>query len=367
MADRLQKLYGLLEAAELDAIALIPGSNFRYLTGSVHHLMERPLVLIVPLKGEPVIIIPKLEEELFTSHGFSAKLFPWEDGEGYEGAFQNALAEVALNGRKLGVEGLLMRFFESETLRRVAPEVQLVNADGPLSKYRLQKEATELAHHRKAIQLSEEALRRTIAQVRVGQTEQEIEGILLNHINAVGGQGLAFTPIVLAGDNSARPHGHARSDYPIQHGDPLLFDFGTTWEGYNADITRTFFVGAVSDEHRNVYETVQRANAVGREACRTGVIAEDVDTLTKQVLVDSGYEQYILSRTGHGLGLDVHEWPNIMQGDKTSLAPGMLFTIEPGLYIPGSIGVRIEDNVVITEDGADSLTTFPRDLTIIGG
>jgi Xaa-Pro dipeptidase len=366
MSHRLDKLYAIMEEAQLDAIALVPGSNFRYLTDSSHHLMERPLLLMVPLKGKPVVVIPQLEADLFTSHGFDAKLFPWNDSEGYENAFHKALGELNLAGKKMGVEGLKMRFFEAEILRRIAPQLGIVNADTPLSKLRIHKDADEIAKHRKAIELSEEALRRTLQEVRVGQTEMEIQNRLVAHLNAVGGQSMSFDPIVLAADNSAMPHGHARSDYAIQVGDPLLFDFGTTWEGYLADITRTFFVQQVSDQHRKVYEAVLAANTTGREACKPGAVAAAVDELTRQALVDAGFEHLIAHRTGHGLGMDAHEWPNIAKTDETVLEPGMFFTIEPGLYEAGSIGVRIEDNVVVTENGAESLTTFPRELSLVG-
>jgi len=366
MTPRLEKLYQAMQSHQLDAVAIIPGSNMRYLTGAVHVLMERPQLLLIPQSGTPAAIIPNFEVELFMSHGFGAEVFEWHDADGYMGAFSAALQKLGLKNKRLGVEGQRMRFFEAEALRRAEPSLQLVDAHSIIGQMRLHKDAEEIAALRQAIQLSEEALRQTLAVVKVGMTELEITNILVANMNAVGGQGLSFDPIVLANDNSARPHGVPRGDYAIQSGDPLLFDFGTTYEGYHADITRTFFVGEPRAEHRAIYEAVRVANQVGREVVKAGVTADYVDTTTLKALADAGYEALITHKTGHGLGLDIHEDPYIMRGNPQVLEPGMVFTVEPGLYQSGSIGVRIEDNVVVTQNGAESLTTFPRELTIIG-
>ncbi len=197
-------------------------------------------------------------------------------------------------------------------------------------------------------------------------TEKAVEAILLGQLFAHGADGLAFSPIVAAGDNSAKPHAHARADYQIKAGDALLFDFGGSYHGYSADITRTFFVGHVSEHDRAFYETVLAANAKGREVSRAGMTAHDVDDAVQKVLEQSQFAAFRVHKTGHGLGLDVHEAPQIMRGSGDVLEPGMVFTIEPGLYRDGEAGVRIEDDVVVTETGIDCLTSFPRDLRIIG-
>lgn len=364
--QRLERLRRVITEQGLDAAALIPGSNFRYLTGSVHYVMERPLVLLVPRQGRPVVIIPTIEIELFTSHGFDAELFAWADGQGYADAFDAACSALGLAGKRVGVEGQLMRFFEAEAIKAGAPGAQVIDAHGAISSIRLRKDAEEVAALRHAIQISEQALGRTLEEVSIGMTEREILNKLVAYMTEFGGEGLSFDPIVLAGDNSARPHGKVRSDYAVQSGDPLLFDFGATIDGYNADITRTVFVGTVSDEHRALYDAVQAANARGRETARPGILTGQVDSQTAQVLRDSGFGDLILHRTGHGLGLDVHEAPFIVASNVDPLEPGMIFTIEPGLYQAGSVGIRIEDNVVITENGCESLSTFPRDLMIVG-
>ena len=169
----------------------------------------------------------------------------------------------------------------------------------------------------------------------------------------------------MASDNSALPHGHSRKDYRIQGGDCLLFDFGATVNGYHSDITRTFFVKSVSDEQKNIYETVRKANQVGLDISKPGLSLHELDDTVLNTLADSDYAEFIVHKTGHGLGLDVHEDPYVMRKNHDLLEEGMVITIEPGLYKKGSLGVRIEDDVVITNDGCKSLTTFPKELTII--
>jgi Xaa-Pro aminopeptidase len=154
-------------------------------------------------------------------------------------------------------------------------------------------------------------------------------------------------------------------DTPLRPGEVLLIDFGTIYKGYVSDITRTFFVGEPSGKARAVYEAVRAANEAGRQAARPGITAEDVDRVTGDVMRTAGFGEYIVHRTGHGLGIDIHEHPNIVAGNKRPLEAGMVFTVEPGLYIPGELGVRIEDNVAVTVDGAESLTRFPRELTVL--
>lgn len=362
---RLDTMQRLIEQADLDAIALIPGANLQYLTGVEFHLMERPLVAFFLPDRDPVAVVPALEQDRLLNSGLPFKLFPWSDSDGYQGAFEAAADELRLDGKRIGVEELRMRMLESELIRRHIPDVQLVLAGNTLAGLRLRKDATAIAAIREAIAISEDALRATIEQVRPGMTERAIAGILAVEQLRRGGGRLPFDTIVLAGPNSALPHGEP-GDRVVAEGEPLLFDFGTTVRGWASDITRTFSVGEPSPRLKEVYEVVQAANAAGRAASGPGVPAQEVDRITRQVIESAGFGKYFTHRTGHGLGLEAHEGPNIVEGNHHPLEPGNVFTIEPGIYIPGEVGVRIEDNMVITEDGAESLTTFPRDLMIIG-
>lgn len=364
----LSPVHAILARTGLDAIVLVPGANFRRVFAKDFHQMERPLQVIVPRDGDAVAIVPNLEMGSFTPIGFQGQVFDWRDEAGYMGAFEaagKALPQLRA-GTRIGVEGQRMRVFDLFALQKVLPGAEFVDAHAEISALRLHKTADEIALQKKAIAISEAALEATLQDIRVGMTESEIESILLRNLFSNGADGLAFAPIVAAGDNAAKPHAHARPDYAIKPGDALLFDFGGSYQGYHADITRTFFVKEVSDFDRAFYETVLAANAKGREVSRPGITASGVDDAVQVVLEQSQFAQYRRHKTGHGLGLDVHEAPQIMRGNHQVLEPGMVFTIEPGLYRAGEAGVRIEDDVVVTEHGIECLTTFPRDLRLVG-
>lgn len=197
-------------------------------------------------------------------------------------------------------------------------------------------------------------------------SEAEIQGLLKMRMLANGADGFAFDPLVLAGGNAANPHG-VPGERPLAAGEPLLIDFGAHLGGYNADITRTFFCEHASDQHARIYETVLAANTKGRAVACPDLTAHDLNETVTGVLAASPFADLIVHKTGHGLGLDVHEAPQVMIGNHVPLVAGTILTIEPGLYRPGEIGVRIEDDVLIEADGCRSLTSFPRELSIVGG
>jgi Xaa-Pro dipeptidase len=230
---------------------------------------------------------------------------------------------------------------------------------------RLLKDDQEIELLRHAVKIAESALTNTIKFVSVNKTEIEIKNFLIQQLYQFGAENIAFDPIVLAAENSALPHGHSRNDYRIKKGDCLLFDFGATIKGYHSDITRTFFVGSVLDEYRNIYTAVLKANEIGKKISKPKLTLHDLDDQVLNSLSDSGYENLIVHKTGHGLGMDVHEDPYVMRNNQETLESGMVITIEPGLYKQGNLGVRIEDNVLITDIGSESLTSFSRDLTVI--
>jgi Xaa-Pro dipeptidase len=196
-------------------------------------------------------------------------------------------------------------------------------------------------------------------------TEKHIAAILTKLQLEEGADSIAFGPIVSAGPNAASPHA-IPTERPLQKGDLLVIDWGCYVNGYPSDITRTFAVGEIEEKLRHVYETVKLANEQGVLASGPDATGDDVDTAAREVIEDSGYGEFFIHRTGHGLGLEVHEPPFMMSGNDTLLVPGNVFTVEPGIYLPGKAGVRIEDDILVTEDGYRSLTTFPRDLITVG-
>jgi Xaa-Pro aminopeptidase len=349
----------------LDAIALVPGSNFRQIYRKSFYQNERSLVVLLQCEGPSLAVVPALEAASFDLLGFDGEVFHWRDNDGAGAAFA-ALADHC-SPQRIGVEGQTMRVMEHHGLKLAFPDAEIIDMHKAISSaLRLNKADEDIALMRRAIAISEDALKRTLGEVEIGQSETEIESLLLKNLFAAGAEGMAFAPIVAAADNSYRPHAKARADYRIKAGDALLFDFGASFGGYMADITRTVFVGHCPDEARAVYDTVLAANSAGREAARPGITAHDLDDIVLSVLEASPYSNFVRTKTGHGLGRDVHEDPYIMRGNHQALEPGMVFTIEPGLYLPDKFGVRIEDDVQITGIGAESLTNFEREVVVVG-
>jgi Xaa-Pro dipeptidase len=201
--------------------------------------------------------------------------------------------------------------------------------------------------------------------ILMNTAEKQIAALLRQELFNLGADSIAFGPIVSGGPNSASPHA-APTDRPLQAGDLLVIDWGCYKDGYPSDITRTFAVGDIEPELQRIYQTVKLANEQGKLTARPGVTGEAVDRAARDVIEDAGYGDYFIHRTGHGLGLEIHEPPDMVAGNTQPLAPGNVFTVEPGIYVTGRGGVRIEDNVVITADGSRSLTTYSRELIKVG-
>jgi len=361
-AGRIARLREIMDANTLDAMALIPGATFRYLTGGVFHVMERPTVLFLPRQGRPVVVLPDLEAESWAGLGFDAEVLRWRDEEGYAGAF--ARTAKSISPRRVGVEGLSMRVVEMNALKTAFPGAEFVDAQTLTLGMRAVKEAGEAEFLRKAVTMAETALAATLAEIRIGMSEREIQRMMLLNMLKQPVQGPVSPPLVLAGPTSAQPHGHA-GDYRIKSGDALLFDFGVGAGGYRSDITRTVFIHDVSADDRAFYDCVLAANMLGREIARPGLTAHALDDAVRGHLEASVYAPYVVHKTGHGLGLEVHEAPQVMRGNHAELAAGNVITIEPGLYWPGKLGVRIEDDVLITPSGCESLSSSPRELVVI--
>jgi Xaa-Pro dipeptidase len=366
-ADRLTRLQSALQERGIDWLALLPGPNLRYLTGLDFHLSERPLVMFVPPEGAPVLALPSLELPKFRRLGpFEAETFTYEDVDGPESAFMSAVAALP-EAYRIAVEHLRMRVLEFNLIRRRVPNVIVVDAGPLMDILRLYKDEAEVAQQRAAVRMTEDALAAVAEEIQPGMTEHQIAGMLRIALIEQGGGEAAFSPIVLSGPNAALPHG-GPGERAVAAGEVLLIDFGTTSGGYVADLTRTFAVGrALEGRDRDVYEAVRAANAAGRAAAKPGVAAGEVDRAARQVMIDAGFGDAFIHRTGHGIGLEVHEGPYIVPGGETTLEPGMTFTVEPGAYLPGEIGVRIEDDMLVTPEGAESMTRYPREMTVLGG
>jgi Xaa-Pro dipeptidase len=259
-----------------------------------------------------------------------------------------------------------MRLLEFRHVKAGAPEADFPDASDVVSRLRVRKDADEIAAIRKAVKVAQSALEATLPLLKVGMSEKELAAELVVQLLRNGSQSeMPFAPIVSGGPNSANPHA-SPSERRLQPGDLLVVDWGACVDGYISDLTRTFAVREVEAEYCKIHQIVLEANAAGRAAAKPGVPCANVDKAAREVIEKAGYGLYFTHRTGHGIGMEGHEEP-YMRGDNMQLLePGMAFTVEPGIYLPGSNGVRIEDNVVITEDGAECLSYMLRELRVVG-
>jgi Xaa-Pro dipeptidase len=362
MATRHELLIDAMRAAGLDTLALVPGANLTYMLGLTIHSSERLAVALLGVDGAVRIVLPALEQPRAESEArLPARFYPWSDAEGYARALSSAAADAVLSGR-VGVEYTTTRVFELRALEAVA-RIETVDADPVLASLRMSKDADELRAMRKAVKVVEAALQKAIAAIRPGVTETEIAAVWESAMQEEGAQP-SFTTIVASGPNSANPH-HTAGERRIQRGDLVILDGGARVDGYCSDITRTVAVGELSEEGQAIYELVLQANRAGFAAVRPEASGADIDAAARKVIEEGGYGQYFVHRTGHGLGIEIHEPPYLHSAEEEPLPEGSTFTVEPGIYVPGIGGVRIEDNVVLTHTGGECLTSFPRELQIL--
>nr|WP_290666983.1 Xaa-Pro peptidase family protein [Ardenticatena sp.] len=356
---RLHRLQAAIADADFDLVALVPGANLTYAASVALHRSERLHMLCIPAEGEAVVIAPALEAPAWD--GLPVRVFTWRDEDGPSSLLRDVINLYGWESARWAIEFNNMHYGEAETIRHAAPRARFVPAEPLLTRLRMRKDADEIAHLRDAIRITEAALQRAVEAVAPGVTERDVANILRMAFFELGSEGLAFEPLVVAGARSAHPHAHA-SERAMQPGDVVIIDCGGVAHGYHGDITRCLALDPVPDMIQRMYDVCRRAADAGRAAVRPGIPAEDVDRAARRVIEEAGFGAYFIHRTGHGLGLDIHEPPYIVEGNQAPLEPGMVFTVEPGIYIPDVGGVRVEDVVVVTENGADVLTTYPRDL-----
>jgi len=366
LTSRFSRLDKLIASSKLDAIVLNPGPTLTYLTGLHFHLMERPTILFYKPGAQPLLILPELEAGKLAGISMPVTACTYgDDPSAWQKMFNQAFEKV--NGKRLtiGVEPVRLRFLEMEYLQKAVPDAKFIPAEETIGGLRLQKEAVEIASMREAVRIAQTALKATLPMLKPGVSEQQIASELIIQMYKAGSAAdLPFTPIVASGPNSANPHA-VPTERKLKRGDLVVIDWGAGYGDLFSDLTRTFGIGDVSSELMAIYEAVIAANAAGRAAGKPGLQAGEVDAAARSEIVKAGFGKFFTHRTGHGLGMEAHEEPFIFGENKLLLAEGMVYTVEPGVYLPGKGGVRIEDNTVVTPSGSESLSDFPRELQIL--
>ncbi len=348
-------------AAGLDALLVTPGPDLRYLTGYDAMPMERLTCLVLPADGEPVLVVPMLERPAAEASGIGDAVDIRDWSETADPV--SLVAGLLPDARRVGLNDQMwaekvLRF------RAAMPGAEQVAAGPVLSELRVRKAPDEVDALREAGAAIDRVHARMADWLRPGRTEREVGRDISDAIVAEGHVRVDFV-IVAAGANSASAH-HETGDRVIQPGDPVVVDIGgTTESGYRSDSTRTYAVGEPPAEFGTAYDVLLRAQMAACDQARPGVTAESVDAAARDVLTEAGLGPYFVHRTGHGIGLETHEEPYIVAGNLTALEPGMTFSVEPGFYLPGRFGARIEDIVVVTEDGTERLNQRPRELAIL--
>lgn len=339
--------------------ALVPGPNFFYLTGLRMGLSERVTMAVFSVEGEDFVICPKLEAEKIKRMTGIEKIYSWTDEEGPKGAAALAFKESNLQNRVLGLEYGITRLLEWDLIvKSLDGKVEIKASDEILSNMRAVKDEEEIALMEKAVICVEEALEAAQGMMKPGVTENEVAALLEATIRKFGGSGGGS---VISGERGCLPHA-ITSDKELEKGDAVIIDIVAKYQGYTADITRTFAIGKLPAELEKIYHIVYEAQAYARAQSKPGMTGEELDALARDKITEAGYGEYFIHRTGHGLGLETHEVPYVVKGNKKPFVVGNAFTIEPGIYVPGLGGVRIEDDAIMIPNGVKIITTYPREL-----
>jgi len=354
---RIEKLRRKMKAEGIDGMLVRAYHTLRYLTGysgsnGLLILTQDDALFLTDFRYKT-----QIEEEL--PEGLR-RLVPQKD-------IFSVLPELDIvkNIKQLAFEEEYTPYSLYRRVKEMLNSCELVPVSGWVEQFSAIKEKEEIKLIKKAIEISEKALSEVLNGFCIGQTELELAAELEYQMKRLGGEKVAFDTIVVSGERGALVHG-APSDKKIKHGEFLTIDFGTFYRGYASDITRTFAVGELDDEQRDVYNVVRDAAYRAMDAARPGMKANELDAVARDYIREAGYGDYFGHGLGHGLGLLIHEEPRISQRVEEELKANMVFTVEPGIYIPGRFGVRIENDVLLTEDGAKKLTSFPDELLTIG-
>lgn len=345
-----------MQSHQLDAVVIASPANLYCFSGLWIETGERATALVVKATGQPTLVI----HEMFRAEAAAAQaeLAVWRDGT----SPYLTLSELLADASSVAVDGAWPSRHVLEIIRLRGDRPAPIDADPLVSAVRVRKDGDELRVLLRASAMADQVVEQIRSAIVPGVTEAELAQTLADLWRKSGAEGMSFPPIVAVGQNSAAPH-HEPDDTPITAGTTVIVDTGGIHQRYCSDITRTFVVGEPSEEIKRVYNLVLQAQAVGIAAAKPGVRLSDVDAMVRGVIEEAGYGQYFTHRTGHGVGLDIHEAPFVVGGNDAVLEPGMVMSIEPGVYLPGQFGVRIEDLIMIQADGAKSLNQSPKQLS----
>ncbi|WP_448807812.1 M24 family metallopeptidase [Aminobacterium mobile] len=360
--DRFQKLVELLNQKELDAVFLAPSSDLKYVTGLDFRPDSRLKGALVTKEGKSFFLCPSLHRGDVKSIERDIPILEWNDNDWFQNTFKEGLSRVELphSPRIAFTRGIEA----GDMIDAVqGTNVECVNGFSLLAPMRSIKNKKELELMRKASSMNDKMMEAVKAYIRPGIYESDIVRFVMNFHESHGGA--PRIPGVSTGPNSGKAHYARDNNRVVQERDVVMIDSGGWYDGYSHDMTRTFFVGTPTDEQRKVYEIVLEAQLAAEEKVQIGAIPRDIDSVARDIITKHGYGEAFNHRLGHGIGMDGHEAPYISQGNDIPLVEGNCFSIEPGIYLEGTFGVRIEDLMMLTESGKEIITLFSKELTIL--
>ncbi|QIL50553.1 aminopeptidase P family protein [Weissella coleopterorum] len=365
MSLKINQIQQWLNENELDVAYFSDFHSISYLTGFESDPIERILALVIFAQDDPIMFTPALEVEAVKSAGWQFPIYGYQDHENGWQLLANHIRESTKHLTRWAIESEQLTLARADLIKTALPEIKF-NGDltNIIQQMRLHKSADEIQKMHLAGDDADLAFEAGFAALQTGVTELSVAASLEFETKKRGIPGMSFETLVQFGSHAAEPHG-ATGLNQLTYGDMVLFDLGTIHDGYVSDATRTVTFGKVSEHQKDIYNIVLEAQLAAQSQVMPGMTANQLDEIARDIITKAGYGQYFVHRLGHGLGSSVHEFPQIMGGNDLVLEPGMAFSIEPGIYIPGDMGVRIEDSIVLTETGADSFTHLSKELRII--
>ena len=358
--DRIAAIRAEMDRQGVALVALAPGAHMHWVLDWHPHPDER-LTLLAIGKDSAQFVVPSVNAEQAGAHA-GLPLITWKDEDGPQGALDRLAAEMGPIA-SLSLDETMRTDF-SLPLMRTFPQAEVVFADQLVGMLRQIKDADERAALAASSAVDDRAMQAAFAAIRPGMTEWELAQVVKDSFAQSGAEN-AFA-LVASGPNGAFPH-HSTGSRKLETGDAIVLDMGATFEGWPSDMTRMAIVGEAPEGYQEVHDVVERAWLAAAAAAKPGAKAHEVDDAARGVIAEAGYGEYFVHRTGHGLGLEVHEPPYLTSSSQTVLEEGMVFSIEPGIYIPGRFGIRLEDIVILTADGVEVLSSLPRAAKVAGG
>jgi Xaa-Pro dipeptidase len=365
--ERQEKACRLMRTNGIGAILLMSGTSLEYFAGIHWWPSERTFAMVLPANGKPFFVCPAFEqaraiEQLANSpQAGIADIRIWQEDESPYQKLAQGLHDLGMTTGTLGIEETV-RFVFSSAISHAAPQIKMISATPVTAGCRMIKSSHEIALMRLACKATLSVYEAVFKSLQEGMTDLDIRGLVRSAYGKVGFEGDVDVSIAA---NSSSPHGSTEAQR-VREGSIIMLDDGCLVEGYASDITRTFVLGNPTDKMKQVFDIVHRAQSAALQTARPGVPCENVDAAARKVISDAGYGpdyKFFTHRVGHGMGMDGHEWPYLVRGNKTLLEPNLVFSDEPGIYIPGEFGIRLEDDMHITENGAELLTPQSPSLT----